>query len=121
ELDLRVAEGDRIGLIGPNGSGKSTLLKLLAGDQAPDGGRITLRRGARLGYLPQDLAVSGGKSLLDFVLSSVPGRTELDAQLVEAEGELERAQGEAASEQVLSDLAERLGDLHERIGHFEEH
>src|SRR5690606_38163589 len=96
-------------------------LKLLAGDQAPDAGRITLRRGARLGYLPQDLAVSGGKSLLEFVLSSVPGRKELDAQLAEAEAELEKAQREGAAEQVLSDLAERLGDLHERVGHFEEH
>ena len=121
ELDLRAAEGDRIGLIGPNGSGKSTLLKLLAGEQAPDGGKITLRRGARLGYLPQDLSVSGGKTLIEFVLSSVPGRKELDRQLAEAEGELERAQGEGRDAEVLSDLAERLGDLHERIGHFEEH
>lgn len=121
ELDLRAAEGDRIGLIGPNGSGKSTLLKLLAGEQAPDGGKITLRRGARLGYLPQDLSVSGGKTLIDFVLSSVPGRSELDRQLAEAEAELERAQADGKDTDALSDLAERLGDLHERIGHFEEH
>ena len=67
ELDLRVAEQDRIGLIGPNGSGKSTLLKMLAGEQAADGGRITLRNGLRLGYLPQDLAVASGKTLLDFM------------------------------------------------------
>ncbi|MDB4985031.1 MAG: ATPase component of transporter with duplicated ATPase domain, partial [Myxococcaceae bacterium] len=75
ELDLRVAEGDRIGLIGPNGSGKSTLLKLLAREQLPDGGKVIMRKGARLGYLPQDLSVSGGKALVEFVLASVPGRT----------------------------------------------
>lgn len=121
ELDLRVAEGDRIGLVGPNGSGKSTLLKLLAGEQQPDGGKITLRRGSRLGYLPQDLSISGGRTLIDFVLSSVPGRSVLDSQIVETEREFEQAQAGGASEEVLSDLAERLGDLHERVGHFEEH
>jgi ATP-binding cassette subfamily F protein 3 len=121
ELDLRVAEGDRIGLIGRNGSGKSTLLKMLAGEQAPDGGKISLRNNLRLGYLPQDLVVQGGKVLLDFVLSSVPGRSELDAQLAAVEAELERAHAQNASEEALADLAERLGDLHERIGHFEEH
>ncbi len=121
DLDLRAAEGDRIGLVGPNGSGKSTLLKLLAGEQAPDGGKITLRRGARLGYLPQDLSVNGGKTLIDFVLSSVPGRSELDRQLAEVEAAFEHAQVEGRDEAALSELAERLGDLHERIGHFEEH
>jgi ATP-binding cassette, subfamily F, member 3 len=121
DLDLRVAEGDRIGLIGPNGSGKSTLLKLLAREQAPDGGKIILRKGARLGYLPQDLSVEGGKSLIEFVLASVPGRIELDAQLAETEAEFERIHGEGGSEEALIDVGERLAELHERIGHFDEH
>jgi ATP-binding cassette subfamily F protein 3 len=121
ELDLRVADGDRIGLIGPNGSGKSTLLKLLSGEQVPDAGKIVLRNGARLGYLPQDLSIDGGKPLIEFVLASVPGRSELDAQLAQAEADLARVQGDKASSAELEDLAERLGDLHERLGHFDEH
>jgi ATP-binding cassette subfamily F protein 3 len=121
ELDLRIADGDRIGLIGPNGSGKSTLLKLLAGEQQCDGGKITLRNGARLGYLPQDLALSGGKPLVEFVLSSVPGRSELDAQLAQVEAELEAAHAEPDAQARLEDIAERLGELHERLAHFDEH
>jgi len=121
DLDLRVAEGDRIGLIGPNGSGKSTLLKLLAREQAPDGGKIILRKGARLGYLPQDLSVEGGKTLIEFVLASVPGRIELDAQLAETEIEFERINDEGGNEEALIDVGERLAELHERIGHFDEH
>jgi ATP-binding cassette subfamily F protein 3 len=124
ELDLRVAEGDRIGLIGPNGSGKSTLLKMLAGEQQPDGGKIILRKGARLGYLPQDLSIEGGRTLIDFVLSSVPGRNDLDAQLADTEREfarIEASMADGGNTDELSDIAERLSDLHERIGHFEEH
>ena len=121
ELDLRVAEGDRIGLIGPNGSGKSTLLKLLAREQAPDGGKVILRKGARLGYLPQDLSVAGGKALVEFVLASVPGRTALDAELAETEREFERIAADHSDEEALLDVGERLAELHERIGHFDEH
>ena len=47
-LDLRVAADDRIGLIGPNGSGKTSILRMLAEEQAPDAGRMRLRRGLRL-------------------------------------------------------------------------
>jgi ATPase subunit of ABC transporter with duplicated ATPase domains len=50
-VDLRVAAGSRIGLVGPNGAGKSTLLRILAGDEAPDGGIV--RRFGTVGYLPQ--------------------------------------------------------------------
>src|SRR5262249_21230917 len=54
DLSLDLRAGERVGLIGPNGSGKTTLLRLLAGLEEPDAGTRALRRGGRLGYLPQD-------------------------------------------------------------------
>jgi ABC-type polysaccharide/polyol phosphate transport system ATPase subunit len=39
QIELSVAEGDRLGIIGANGAGKSTLLKLLAGIYPPTCGR----------------------------------------------------------------------------------
>jgi ABC-type multidrug transport system ATPase subunit len=41
-VDLRVAEGDRYGLLGPNGSGKTTLLRLLLGLVYATSGQIEL-------------------------------------------------------------------------------
>jgi ABC-2 type transport system ATP-binding protein/lipopolysaccharide transport system ATP-binding protein len=41
DLTLRLASGDRIGLIGHNGAGKSTLLRLMSGIYAPTRGSIT--------------------------------------------------------------------------------
>ena len=59
-LSFGIYEGDRVGLIGPNGSGKSTLLKILAGMEEPDSGTLSLRRGTRFGYVPQDPAFPPG-------------------------------------------------------------
>jgi ATP-binding cassette subfamily F protein uup len=53
-LSFALHEGDRVGLIGPNGAGKSTLLKILAGDESPDEGLCTRRKGLRVGYVPQN-------------------------------------------------------------------
>ncbi|HZQ43032.1 MAG TPA: ABC-F family ATP-binding cassette domain-containing protein [Acidobacteriaceae bacterium] len=52
-LSLSINEADRIGLIGPNGAGKSTLLALLAGEQQPDSGEITMRRRAAVTCIQQ--------------------------------------------------------------------
>ena len=52
-ISLTVSEGERIGLIGPNGAGKTTLMQILAGIQEPDSGTVSIRRQARIGYVPQ--------------------------------------------------------------------
>jgi ATP-binding cassette subfamily F protein uup len=67
-LSFSISEGDRAGLIGPNGSGKSTLLRILAGLEEPDSGIRSLRRGTRLGYVPQDPAFPVGASVEEVVL-----------------------------------------------------
>ena len=54
-IDLTIAQGDRIGLVGHNGCGKSTLLGLLGGDQEPEAGEVIRRRGLRLGRVEQFL------------------------------------------------------------------
>ncbi|GAA5173743.1 ABC-F family ATP-binding cassette domain-containing protein [Pseudonocardia eucalypti] len=49
---LRVAPGDRIGLVGRNGAGKTTTMRVLAGEGQPYGGSATAS--SAVGYLPQD-------------------------------------------------------------------
>lgn len=42
DFSMRVARGERIGIVGPNGSGKTTLLKLIMGELQADTGKIEL-------------------------------------------------------------------------------
>src|SRR5499426_606574 len=107
---LRLGHGDRVGLIGPNGSGKTTLLKVIAGEQEIDDGAVTRANGVRVGWLPQDLAIAGGRSLIDLILSSVPGRAELDDRLAAAEAELEEATRDHKPEAELLELAGEVGE-----------
>jgi len=120
-VSLRLGHGDRVGLIGPNGSGKTTLLKVIAGEQEVDDGKVTRANGVRIGWLPQDLSIAGGRSLIDMILSSVPGRAELDQRLAAAEAELEELArpGAETEESALLDAAADIAELHDRIDHFE--
>ena len=53
DLSFEVMTGERAALIGRNGTGKSTILKLLASEESPDSGEISLRRGANTALLEQ--------------------------------------------------------------------
>ena len=42
DVTMRIARGDRIGIVGPNGAGKTTLLNMLTGTLTPDSGTVKL-------------------------------------------------------------------------------
>lgn len=54
-FSLEVDSGVRLCVCGPNGTGKSTLLRMLAGVESPDGGRVLVPKGCRLGFVEQEL------------------------------------------------------------------
>ena len=118
-VSLRLGHDDRVGLIGPNGSGKTTLLKVISGEQEIDDGNVTRANGVRIGWLPQDLAIAGGRSLIEMILSSVPGRRELDDRLARTEAALEQVTKDGGDDTQLIELAGEIGELHERIDHFD--
>ncbi|MBN6039391.1 ABC-F family ATP-binding cassette domain-containing protein [Amycolatopsis sp. 195334CR] len=64
-LDLTASAGQRLGLVGENGVGKSTLLRLLAGLEEPHAGSV--RRGADLGFLVQELPFPGDARFSDVI------------------------------------------------------
>ena len=53
DVDLRIGEGQFIGVVGPSGSGKTTLLRVVMGAISPSAGLARRRAGLRVGYVPQ--------------------------------------------------------------------
>jgi ATP-binding cassette, subfamily F, member 3 len=111
--DLDLGPRARVGLIGANGGGKSTLLRMLAGDEVPDAGTVTLRRGAVVAHLHQ--LVSGDERTVREVLAAArPERATL-------EDELNRVEAQLADPALADDLGrmgrvlERQADLVERL------
>ena len=53
DASIRVARGDRIGIVGPNGAGKTTLLNMLTGALASDTGTVKLGASIQMVTLDQ--------------------------------------------------------------------
>ncbi len=55
DVTLRLAPGERVGIVGVNGAGKSTLMRLLDGQLTPDSGRIRRGKTVQTAILTQDV------------------------------------------------------------------
>ena len=93
-VTLAVAAGEKVGLVGRNGCGKTSLLKILTGSEKADSGEISIRRGLRIGYLPQEFE-------LDLELSVHENIAAGAADIVEAIRRYENGEG---SDAELADL-----------------
>ncbi len=102
KVDLRVDEGEVVGLIGPNGAGKTTLFNLLSGALKPDAGTIRLRSENITGLPPhricrkgvartfQSVRVFGQMTAFQNVLAGVIFGNEGRLTLHQAEGDVNR-------------------------------
>src|SRR5215470_229656 len=65
DASFQLNPGEKVGLVGPNGSGKTTLFRMIAGEEAPDEGEVSVPRKLTFGYFRQDVEEMSGRSVLD--------------------------------------------------------
>ena len=53
DLSFKLPPGGIVGIIGPNGAGKTTLFRMMAGQEQPDSGTLTLGQTVELAYVDQ--------------------------------------------------------------------
>jgi ATP-binding cassette subfamily F protein 3 len=87
EVSFKLEPRERMTLSGRNGAGKSTLLRVLAGELQPDGGSLSVQRGARVALHDQRPPRDSQATLGEYVFS---GRSEM----IDTEAELARLEAE---------------------------
>ena len=83
---LLLDPGVTLGIVGRNGGGKTTLFRIITGEESADWGTVSLRRGARMGFVPQRPVFPAGLSVRDYVESGLD-ETKLLLTRIEAIGE----------------------------------
>ena len=85
DLNFLMPPGSIVGIVGPNGAGKTTLFRMIAGQEAPDAGMLTVGETVQLGYVDQSRdslddaktvwqEISGGLDMLQLGKREIPSR-----------------------------------------------
>lgn len=146
DISFVINPKDRIGLTGKNGAGKSTLLKVITGEQPVERGSVTIPGGVTIGYLPQQMDLPAGRTVIGETLTcfedkkkledevnklslEIADRTDYESndylqlinRLSEAQDRLqllENDQNEAQAEVVLKGLGFRQSDFNRMTSEF---
>ncbi len=111
EISLHIGDKEKIGLVGKNGAGKSTILKMIMGLQSPTSGQVMITSGQKIGYLPQIMEHSKGRTVLEETMTVFDGLKALERRMDEISAELaERTDYESDSYNKLLVELNETGD-----------
>jgi branched-chain amino acid transport system ATP-binding protein len=85
-VTISVSQGEIVGLIGPNGAGKTTLFDLIAGEQKPTSGGVSLN-GAAVESLPPHLRLAHGLGRTFQIPRPFSGMTLIENVMLGAQGQ----------------------------------
>ncbi len=113
EASAALLKGEKVGLIGPNGAGKTTLFRMIAGEEVPDEGQVSVDQGVAIGYFSQDVGEMSGRSAVSEAMDGAGPVSLVAAELKE----LEAAMADPDQLDDIEKIVERYGEVQ---GRFEE-
>jgi ATPase subunit of ABC transporter with duplicated ATPase domains len=114
EASFQLNPGERAGLVGPNGAGKTTVFRMIAGEEAPDDGEVTVPRRLTIGYFRQDVEEMAGRSVLDEAIAGSGRVGDLHHELES----LQRAMADPARAEEMDAILARFGEAQEAYEHL---
>jgi ATPase subunit of ABC transporter with duplicated ATPase domains len=111
EASATLQKGERIGLVGPNGAGKTTLFRMIAGEEQPDEGQVSVDRGISIGYFSQDVGEMSGRSAVAEAMDGAGPVSVVASELKQ----LETAMADPDQEAEMEDIIARYGEVQARF------
>ena len=112
DVSLVINRRDRIGLVGKNGAGKTTLMRIITGLSSASSGNCTLPVGCTVGYLPQELQLTGSKRVMEKALEAFQELQDLEVKISALTQQL--SETDLSDEATSLHLAQRLHEATER-------
>ncbi len=113
DISFVINKTDKIALTGKNGAGKSTLLKILAGQENPSSGLVSMPGDITVGYLPQQMNLSDDTTLVEEARKAFSGLLDLNRELSDITDRL--SEREDYESEDYRKLIERLDFINERL------
>ena len=117
DVNLQINDKEKVGIIGMNGAGKSTFFKLIMGKLEPDKGKIIIKPGTRIGFLPQvisDEIPNMDISVFDYLLDGRP--------IKKLEDDLAKAYSDVSietDEKKIKYLMKEIGKIQQKLEYYE--
>src|SRR5262249_18547113 len=107
DASMGIMKGEKEGLVGPTGAAKSTLFRMIAGQDRPDDGQVSIETGMTIGYFSQDVGEMSGQSAVAAVMDGVGPASALAAEMAQ----LEAAMVDPDQAANMDALVERYGEV----------
>lgn len=113
DISFMIQSRDRVGLTGKNGAGKSTLLKIIARQQEPTKGTVSVPNGYRIGYLPQEMKHNSGTTIFEEARTAFAEVLNLEEEIAALSNQLEIRTDYESDE--YHQIIERLNEVGQRL------
>ncbi|MEQ1885566.1 MAG: ABC-F family ATP-binding cassette domain-containing protein [Bryobacteraceae bacterium] len=114
DASFQLNPGEKVGLVGPNGSGKTTLFRMVAGEESPDDGEVTVPKRLTVGYFRQDVEEMKGRSVLDEAIAGSGRVGDLHHELES----LQHAMEDPSRADEMDKILDRFGAVQEEYEHL---
>jgi ATPase subunit of ABC transporter with duplicated ATPase domains len=114
DATFQLNPGEKAGLVGPNGAGKTTLFRMIAGEEHPDDGDVSIPKKLTIGYFRQDVGEMSGRSVLDEAIAGSGRAGDLHHELES----LQHAMADPNRAEEMDEILARFGEVQEEYDHL---
>ncbi len=115
-VTFALEHGEHVGLVGANGAGKSTLIRIIMGEETADSGEVQRAASRAMGYLPQTLPNTAGRTIEELLADALGGLRSIEACMRTLEEAMAGASGEALNG-LLAEYGQLASQFQDRGGY----